>query len=295
LNGAPFSQSDKLITPHQATSTNPIIGVRDSGVGGLTVAREIRRALPHSSLLYFADTAHVPYGDRAPDEVRFFALSISEFLIERGAQIVVFACNTTSAYALEEARQRFQVPIIGVIEPGARAAIAVSRNNRIGVLATQATVESGVYTRWITELAPHSRTVEIACPAFVPLVENQRTDSPAARTAAAQYLQPLLMAGVDTIVLGCTHYPLLLPVLQQIAPAVCFVDPAQAVTREVAALAPSLTHDEASKYFERNTFFVSGESGGVRHWIDDLLDIAHPKIEIGPIFERAVGNAATGI
>jgi glutamate racemase len=153
------------------------IGVRDSGVGGLTVARRIKDVLPHARLLYFADTAHVPYGGRAPEEVRHFALSIAHFLVEHGAQIVVFACNTSSAIALEEARQTFTVPVIGTIEPGARAAVETSNSGRIGVIATQATVESGVYSQWIHRLRRDAEVHEVACPDFVPLVENEQTES----------------------------------------------------------------------------------------------------------------------
>ena len=269
-----------------STAGAPIIGVRDSGVGGLTVARRIREVLPHSPLLYFADTAHVPYGDREPHEVRHFALSISDFLICQGAQIVVFACNTSSAYALDSARQKFDVPIIGMIEPGARAAVAASSGGLIGVLATQATVASHVYTSSIQRLQPAARCLEIACPEFVPLVEAEQTQSQAAHDAARHYLQPLLDAGADTIILGCTHYPLLMAVLQQAAPAVRFIDPAEAVALEVAALAqdfPPRLNDSNTG----DTFFVSGAEDGVRHWIEKLLPQSKPQMSVrrGPIFD----------
>lgn len=270
-------------------SANPIIGVRDSGVGGLTVARQIKRLLPHAQLLYFADTAHVPYGDRTPDEVRFFALSISEFLIQHGAQMVVFACNTSSAYALDEARAGFDAPIFGMIEPGARAALAATRNQRIGILATQATVESGVYSQTLARLQTPTVgpaiCIEEACPEFVPLVESEQTDSDAAHAAARKYLQPLIEADADTIILGCTHYPLLLPVLREAAPHCRFIDPAEAVAQEVTQEVGVLS--EASKYFEDDRFYVSGEAGGVRRWIEHLLPQSRPEILAAPVFEMA--------
>ena len=280
-----------MMSPSE-TAAKIVIGVRDSGVGGLTVARQIKRLIPNAQLLYFADTAHVPYGDRTPEEVRFFAMSISQFLIEQGAQIVVFACNTSSAYALKEAQSRFDVPIFGMIEPGARAAIRATRNHRIGVLATQATVESGVYSRTIAEFRSHYFCIEEACPAFVPLVESEQTASNEARVAASKYLKPLLQNDVDTVILGCTHYPLLLPVLRAIAPNCRFIDPAEAVAQEVARqVANLISHENATpKYFERDRFYVSGEAGAVRRWIDQLLPQSQPEILPAPVFEMALAS-----
>lgn len=251
-------------------------------MGGLTVARRIKSVLPASQLLYFADTAHVPYGDRTPDEVRHYALSISRFLIEKGAQVLVFACNTSSAIALETARTRFNVPIIGTIEPGARTALAATRNGRVGVLATRATVETGVYGQWLKKLSPAVEVQEIGCPKFVPLVESEQTDTEAARAAAREYLAPLLEFGADTVVLGCTHYPLLLPVLQEAAPNIRFVDPAEAVAAEVQAAVQSLT---LSSHGTADTFFASGESEGVAHWIAKLMPGSRTVVERGPVFD----------
>lgn len=270
------------------SGAGPVIGVRDSGVGGLTVAREIKRVLPHARLLYFADTAHVPYGDRSPAEVRHLALSISNFLIEQGAQLVVFACNTSSAYALQIAKHKFQVPLVGMIEPGARAALKANKGDApIGVLATAATVHSRMYARWIEKLTPGARCIEVACPEFVPLVESEQTSTPAAREACERYLRPLLENGVRTVVLGCTHYPLLLPMLRQVvdeySAEICFVDPAQAVACEVQAIT---AHDELrdSRNVVRDVFFVSGAQDGVRHWIENLLENTNPEIVVAPVF-----------
>jgi glutamate racemase len=269
----------------------PIIGIRDSGVGGLTVAGEIKKLLPHAQLLYFADTAHVPYGDRTPAEVRHFALSISEFLIARGAEMVVFACNTSSAYALQIAKKKFATPLIGMIEPGARAALEANGQSAapIGVLATHATMQSRMYARWIEGLNPQAHCIERGCPEFVPLVESEQTSTPAARAACEKHLRPLLETGARTIVLGCTHYPLLLPMLQQVAreysasagEEIKFVDPARAVAREVLACFP---HRASTPRTASDVFFVSGAQDGVKGWIENLLNESRPQIEAGPVF-----------
>ena len=259
--------------------SNLTIGIRDSGVGGLTVARRVLQLLPQANLLYFADTAHVPYGDKTPEQVRHYALSISRFLISQGAQMLVFACNTTSALALDTARGCFDVPIFGVIRPGAREAAAQS-SGKVGVLATAATVQSGVYTRVLHEYRADLEIQEIGCPAFVPLVESQQTQSIEAREACKHYLAPLQRFGADTVVLGCTHYPLLLPALQSVAPEIRFIDPAMAVAQEVAAtIGKSATGAGTAR------FFVSGESSGVGSWIESLLEIERPILEDGPIFD----------
>ncbi len=258
------------------------IGIRDSGVGGLTVARRIRKAIPGADLSVFADTAHVPYGEKTPAQIRHYALSISEFLIEKGAEIIVFACNTTSALALEAARQRFDVPIFGVIEPGARESSQLS-SGKIGVLATAATVSSGVYTRQIQACRPDLEVLEIACPALVPLVEARQTDSKAAYEACLNYLAPLLDFGTETVVLGCTHYPLLLETLQKIAPKTQFIDPADALAREVAAMLASVETRATN-----DIFYVSGAREGFAEWVSELLQIKTPRLEIGPIFDLRI-------
>ncbi len=262
-----------------------VIGIRDSGVGGLTVARCIRKLLPNASLLYFADTAHVPYGDRTPQEVRHFALSISEFLLSEGAQMLVFACNTSSAYALDLAREKFDAPIVGMIEPGARAALQIAPSGPIGVLATLATVESEVYPATLEKLRRGTACLQVACPEFVPLVENEQTESVAARRACRRYLQPLREAGVKTVILGCTHYPLLLPLLQNEAPEVCFVDPAEAVACAVAQIVGERAMNTASNAASSDVFFVSGLSEGVRDWIEKLLGQPTPDVRRGPVFD----------
>lgn len=255
------------------------IGIRDSGVGGLTVARRIREELPGADLLIFADTAHVPYGEKTPDQIRHYALSISQFLVERGAQIVVFACNTTSALALEAARERFDVPIFGVIEPGARAGALLS-GGKIGVLATAATVSSGVYTREIRACRPQTQVLEIPCPRLVPIVEAGATEGAEALEACQNYLAPLLEWGAGTVILGCTHYPLLLGALRKTAPKLQFIDPAQALARQIAAQTGAIASRPT-----QDTFYVSGERGGFGEWVTQLLQIEQPHLQNGPVFD----------
>lgn len=263
------------------------IGVFDSGVGGLSVAGEILRRLPAESVLYFADTAHVPYGGRPLEEVRGFALGICDFLVSQGAKMIVMACNISSAVALPEARRRYpDVPMLGVIQPGAAAAVATGAR-RIGVLATQGTVRSGAYTREIAALEPAADVVEVPCPLFVPLVESGDTEGPAALAAAREYLAPLADAGCQAVILGCTHYPFLLPALRRVAAdlfpsggAPAFVDPAQETTREVgcllakAAIAAPAGSSPTHRYYASGDPAHFAEQGSL--FLGSPIPCAHP-------------------
>ena len=210
--------------PPQASAP---IGMFDSGLGGLTVLRRLRERLPNESILFVADQAHVPYGGRDLEEIRGFACGISAALLEAGCKAVVMACNISSATGLDAVQKTYpDTPALGVILPGADAAVRQTCNGRIGVLATEGTVRSGAYTRALTALSAHICVTEIACPKFVPLVEASRESSLEAFATAQEYLAPLAVARVDTVILGCTHYPFLLPVLLSIAPELTFIDPA---------------------------------------------------------------------
>jgi glutamate racemase len=214
-------------------ATMDAIGVFDSGVGGLTVVSALRRRLPGESILYLGDTARLPYGSKSPDTVTRYTRRNIEFLTERGVKAVVVACNTASALALP-ALDLQGVPTWGVIEPGARAAAAASRG-KVGVIATEATVRSDAYPRALRALRPDLEILSQPCPLFVPLVEEGWHDDPITEQVAERYLRPLLDAGIDTLVLGCTHYPLLVPVLRRVAgPDVALVDSAEAVAEVVA-------------------------------------------------------------
>ncbi|HEX2464759.1 MAG TPA: glutamate racemase [Thermoanaerobaculia bacterium] len=209
------------------------IGVFDSGIGGLTVARALLEAMPEEALLYLGDTARLPYGTKSPDTVARYTRRNVAFLLEQGVKAVVIACNTASATGLEGLDT--PVPTWGVIEPGARAAVAVSRG-RVGVIATDATIRSGVYPRALSRLRPSLEIFTGACPLFVPLVEEGWEDDPIALEVAERYLRPLLDQRIDTLVLGCTHYPMLAGVLHRVAGAeVTLVDSAASIAAEVAA------------------------------------------------------------
>lgn len=204
------------------------IGVFDSGLGGLTVAHAIMRQLPSESLVYFGDTARVPYGPKSPETVRRYSTEIGFYLIEQGVKAIVVACNTATAHALPQLRDELPVPVIGVVDPGARAAVKASRNGRIGVIATQGTIRSGAYVRAIEAASPEAQVTALACPLFVPLVEEGWTDHEAARLIAREYLEPFAHREVDTLVLGCTHYPLLKPLIREVVgPHVRLIDSAE--------------------------------------------------------------------
>ncbi|MES2180228.1 MAG: glutamate racemase [Gemmatimonadota bacterium] len=192
------------------------IGVFDSGLGGLTVAHAIMRHLPGESLVYFGDTARVPYGPKSPDTVRRYSSEIAAFLLEQGVKAIVVACNTATAHALPTLVQDLNVPVIGVVAPGARAAVKGTRNGHIGVIGTAGTIRSGAYTRAIHAESPDAKVTALACPLFVPLVEEGWTNHDATWSIAEEYLQPLLQDDVDTLVLGCTHYPILKRVIGDI-------------------------------------------------------------------------------
>lgn len=217
-------------------STLPI-GIFDSGVGGLTVLRAVRDRLPHESVIYLGDTARVPYGTKSPATIERYAVEDASFLVEKGVKMLLVACNTASAMARERLRAEFQIPLLSVLGPGARMAARVTRNGRIGVIATEATIESGAYARAIED-ASGDKQVEIfarACPLFVPLVEEGETDSAITRLVAEQYLAPLRAQEIDTLVLGCTHYPLLKRVIgETMGSAVTLVDSAAATAEETA-------------------------------------------------------------
>jgi glutamate racemase len=286
---------------------NAPIGVFDSGVGGLSVARQFLRILPNEELLYFADTAHVPYGGRPLDEVRGFALPICDFLVANGAKMVVMACNISSAVALDAARlQHPDIPIIGVIAPGVQAALRQGAR-RIGVLATQGTVSSGAYTATAHRLDPTVNVVENACPRFVPLVEDGLSESADAIDAARTYLEPLSRASCDTIILGCTHYPFLINALTREAGDLFpadhqprFVDPAGETVREAGviladraiAAPPSATphhryctSGERAKFARQGPIFLGGPADDVIHVDLDSQERSYSLARLG----RGVG------
>jgi len=242
---------------------NSPIGVFDSGLGGLSVAARIMDTLPNERIIYVADNAHVPYGEKPLDVIKGFALEIARFLVNRGAKVVIMACNMSSAVALEPARERFpDVPIIGMIEPGARAAVKVANGKRIGVLATTGTINNGTYERVIHKLDPGCGVVGQACPRFVPLVESGQAESEDAEAAARTYVAPLNAQLCSTIVLGCTHYPFLRRAIKAAAGAdVVIVDPAEEVTWELARVLVERRLASGTPVGSHE-FYTTGDAGG---------------------------------
>ncbi len=219
--------------PDAGSAHSRPIGIFDSGVGGLTVFREVARVLPAESLIYLGDSARVPYGNKSPETVAQYALQAAAHLLARDIKLLVVACNTATAAALPMLQQRLSVPVIGVIEPGARAAVQASRG-RIGVVATEGTVKSGAYTKAIKRLQPDAEVIEAAAPLFVPLAEEGWANTHVARQVAEVYLGPLIDARIDTLVLGCTHYPILRGTIERVVgEAVNIVDSAETTAARV--------------------------------------------------------------
>ena len=214
--------------------TNRPIGVFDSGVGGLTVFEAVQRELPDEPLIYLGDTARVPYGTRSAETVVRYSLEAARFLRRHEIKLLVVACNTASSVALEPLAEVARVPAVGVILPGARRAVELSASGRIGVIGTRATIASGAYREGIRSMRPDAEVLSRPCPLFVPLAEEGWMDDEVAERVAARYLEPLRASGVDTLVLGCTHYPLLREVIAKtMGPGVRLVDSAESVAREV--------------------------------------------------------------
>lgn len=221
------------------------IGVFDSGVGGLTVLRQIYRQLPNESVVYFGDTARLPYGIRSQAEIIQFVREILDWMQQQRVKMVIMACNTSSALALEIVRAEYDIPILGVILPGAKA--AVQQGKRIGVIATPATAKSNAYKHAILEINPEVEVWQVGCPEFVPLIEQNRIHEPYTTEVARSYLEPLLQQDIDTLVYGCTHYPLLAPVVRSLLPTqVKIIDPAvyvvNACNQELDLLGLNNTH-----------------------------------------------------
>lgn len=210
------------------------IGIFDSGVGGLTVVKEIFRQLPGENIVYFGDTARVPYGTKSDKLVTKFSLQNARFLSNFDIKLLVVACNTSSAISLDALRQKFSFPIIGVIEPGARAALQESKNKGIGIIGTEATIASRSYEKFITRADPSTRTFSQACPLFVPLVEEGWLQGEITSAVVKKYLEPLKRQSVDTLILGCTHYPLLKSLLErEMGKGVTLIDSAEEVVAKV--------------------------------------------------------------
>ena len=239
--------------------TNPApIGVFDSGMGGLTVVREMIRQLPHESIIYFGDTARVPYGPKSPDTVLRYSREITAYLKAEGVKALVIACNTATAHALPALRREYDMPIVGVIEPGARAAAGATKTKRVGVIGTAGTIKSRAYEKEIIKLVPDAQVTAQACALFVPLVEEGWTDAEPTRAIARNYLAPLVAAEIDTLVLGCTHYPLMKTVIGNVVGReVRLIDSAYETARETAELLKANGLENTSPNEARYRFIAS--------------------------------------
>ena len=206
-----YREENKLIMDKNAP-----IGVFDTGIGGLTVAREIMRQIPNERIVYFGDTARVPYGSKSKDNIIKFSRQIIRFLQTENVKAIVIACNTASALALDEMQQEFDLPILGVVKPGAKVAVETTVNKRIGLIGTEANIRSGVYTRYIKSLDDEAKVFEKACPLFVPLVEEGWLHDDITLQVASRYLEELKEKDIDTLIMGCTHYPLIRSTIRKV-------------------------------------------------------------------------------
>jgi len=259
------------------------IGVFDSGIGGLTVVKEIFRQLPGYSVVYFGDTAHMPYGNKSPKAVIRYSLQDAEFLVSKGAKVIVVACNTASALAIDTLRRKLKVPLFEVVTPAVEQAAAVTLG-RVGVIGTRATIESGVYAEKMKLAMPGAKVYGQACPLFVPLVEEGWLKEPETRMVVRKYVSHLKERKIDSLVLGCTHYPFLRSLIARELPHIRLVDPAR---ETVATLKEFLAaHPETDRRMDKRNsrkFFVSDRTGHFSRlaadWLGGPIDLREVKLE----------------
>lgn len=251
------------------------VGVFDSGVGGLTVAREIMRQIPNEKVVYFGDTARVPYGSKSKETVTRYARQIVRFLQAQEVKAIVVACNTASAYALDEIERETDIPMIGVVKPGAKVAAEATLNGKIGVIGTEGTIGSSIYSRYIKEINPQASVLGKACPLFVPLVEEGLLQDPVTDEIAKRYLTELIDIGIDTLILGCTHYPLIRSTIGRImGESVKLVNPAYETARELKELlaAEDMLSDEEAKLGDnRYRFYVSDGAEKFKRFANSII------------------------
>ncbi len=255
-------------------SEQQAIAIIDSGVGGLTVAKEVLNQLPGERILYYGDNARCPYGSKTPDEIRTYSFQMIDFVLQFDLKALVIACNTATAVILEEARRNLPLPVIGVIEPGARAAMLASKTGRIGVIGTETTIRSRAYEHALLRLHPELYVVGLACPAFVPLVERRLQRTEEARETVAHALGQLRHEELDTLILGCTHYPLLAPVIQEVlGEDIRLISSAEETARELSVLLGSGAQHPLTPNPEQpeHLFFTSGDPEHFRQTAEEWL------------------------
>lgn len=255
------------------------IGIFDSGVGGLTVLREIERLLPNENILYLGDTARVPYGIRSAETVIKYSVECAEFLYRRGIKVLVVACNTSSSIGLQRLREKFDIPVLGVIEPGVRAALKASKRRKIGVIGTEATIKSNSYRKAIEREDSEVEVISKACPLFVPLVEEGIFEGTLAQLVIEMYLGELKESGIDTLILGCTHYPLLKGAIKQYMKDIILVDSAEEVAKDVKQILEELSLLNRNSSVGHRSFFVTDSPERFRQIGEIFLNHEIEKIE----------------
>lgn len=256
-------------------SNRQAIGFIDSGVGGLTVVKEALKQLPNEQVIYLGDTARCPYGPRPVEQVIEFTWQMTSFLLKKNIKMLVIACNTATAVALDEIKQSLDIPVVGVILPGSRAALKKTRGNEIGVIGTQVTVSSQAYSHAILTKSPHSHVVELACPKFVPIVESKEYHSSLAKMVVAETLKPLKQSRIDTLILGCTHYPLLKPLIRNyLGKDVTLIDSGAETVGEVSMLLDYFEIAASpSKLPLKHEFYATGSVSMFRDISEDWLGV----------------------
>lgn len=259
------------------------IAILDSGVGGLTVAKEVMRQLPQEQIIYFGDTDRAPYGPRTSDEVRLFTRQIVDFLMEHQPKMIVVACNTATAVALEDIYEQVDLPVVGVIHPGSRAAIKKSKAGVVGVIGTEGTIKSGAYETALQQISPHIEVVSLACPQLVPLVERGLSNCDETKATVAEALRPLLDVPLDCLILGCTHYPFLSPIIGDIMGSnVELINSAEETAREISTV---LYHHNALAEVEaepEHVFYCSGDAALFQsiaeQWLSKRIEVKAMKL-----------------
>ena len=273
-------------------ATSSPIGVFDSGIGGLTVVAEIMRQLPNEEIVYFGDTARLPYGPKSNETVTQFSIQDAEFLLTHGVKYIVVACNTASSIAIEALTSRYDVPVIGVIEPGALAAVSSTLKGKVGVIGTEGTIASGAYRRAIEKLDRDIEVVETSCPLFVPLAEEGWTDREVTLVIAHEYLTPLRDAAVDVVVLGCTHYPILKGTIAKVfGPSVRLIDSAEETAKEVAERLEDLDLVRVRETPPVHKFFVSDVPHRFREQAERFLGAPLPGVSVVTVDETTCSGA----
>jgi glutamate racemase len=265
-------------------SNSQPIGVFDSGVGGLTVVKALHDRLPNETIVYLGDTARVPYGPKSPETVQRYALELAEMLMQKNAKALVVACNTVSSVALPLLTSRFPVPVIGVIKPGARAALQATRNQHVGVIGTRATIRSGAYEKALRATDKNVRVSSRACPLLVPLIEEGLLDDDVTDRVIVRYLEPLLADGIDTLVLGCTHYPLLrTAIARALGGRITLVDSAEnCATAVQETLDRHLLRSEATERGELHVALTDAADNFL-NVARDALQLSFGEIELRPL------------